>query len=62
MSMVLVHVWYVGLMEHSGEIAGKIHARLFHQVEFVFLKWSELFGNLGARKLGPGSQHVVVEC
>ena len=29
MSMVLVHVWYVGLMEHSGEIADKIHARLF---------------------------------
>ena len=39
--MVIMHVSYVGLMEHSGWITGKIYVRLFSPVkDFLFSRLS----------------------
>ena len=71
--MVIMHVWYFGLREHSGEIASTIYVRPFFIVFFfVFLcgrnssfwwggtpVWHLWIGR--ARHPGPGAASFAVE-
>ena len=66
--MVIMHVWFIGLRRHSGEIAGKNKVRpLFSPYEvFLFSRnslkwfWGLIFWYLWigrAKNPGPGSHH-----